>query len=149
MGIVRRVTSHTFLWRTLIHAIFVTCRAWNTCVPTRKWEAGPAVIEIHILPVTRVMTGTTIVPKLSTVRIVRGMTGKTIRWCSLINTVDMTGRACHVFMTSDQREACLAVIEVHILPVSRVMTFGTVIAHLSLMDISMAGCTGGWRICEG
>lgn len=52
-------------------------------------------------------------------------------------------------MASNQLETGLTVIEVHILPIARIMTFCAVIAHLPLMDIQMARGTRGRRIFEG
>jgi hypothetical protein len=104
---------------------------------TRQRKARSSMIKVHILPRNRVVTGTAIGSKLAVVSILRSMTGKTIGRCTFIFAVGMAGGTGCGLVASNQLETGQVVIEIYILPVSWVMTFGTVHAHLSLMDIQM------------
>jgi hypothetical protein len=74
------------------------------------------MIEIHILPHTRIMAGTAICTELPFMDILRRVTGKTIGWRTFIDAVGMTSRACNAFVTPNQLEAGQVVIEIHIHP---------------------------------
>ena len=116
MSVVRSVAGDTLLGGALIDSIYVTCRTLHSGMSPRKRKARPAMIEIHILPHTRIMAGTAICTELPFVDILRRVAGKTIGWCTFIDTVGMTGGACNAFVAPNQLEAGQAVIEIHIHP---------------------------------
>lgn len=142
------MTTITVCRRALVNVVYVTGGALHVFVLTRQREAGYTVIEMYILPGTGVVTGSAVGAELSVVGIVRGMTAITIGWRAFVFTIDMAGRTCHTNMAACQRETGCAVIEMYILPVTWVMTLGTVVAHLAFMNICMTGGTVHGRIFE-
>lgn len=106
------------------------------------------MIEVNILPGGRSMAASTIITKLSIVSILRAMTGGTIRRRASIAAVGMARCATHSAVTTRQRETGPAVIEVNIAPIARVMTIGTVPAHLPGMWITMTRSAIGGRTLE-
>lgn len=66
------------------------------------------------------------------------MTGKTILCCSRINAIRMTVCAGYRLMITDQWETGFAVIEIHIFPAGWIMAPGTIISHLTGMNVHMA-----------
>lgn len=106
------------------------------------------MVEVDILPGCWLMATSAIRTKLPAVRIFRGMTGITTRGGVFIFSVDMAGRTRDTAVTAGQREAGPAVIEIDILPVSRVMTIGAVASHLPGVNIFMTRCAIGRRILE-
>ena len=149
VGIICGMTSHTLPGCSLENPVDVASRTRYASMRASKSKTGYlAMVKAGILPGTRVVTGTAVGTELSVVSVIRGVTGKTIRCRPFIISIDMTGSTRDTFMTSDQLETCQAVIEIYIVPITRVMAFCTVIPHLSHVDIGMAGSTCGWRIFE-
>lgn len=138
----------TILRCSLINTVHMAGCALNAGMFAGKWEARPAMVKMDILPGAQVMTGTAIGPKLPSVGILCSMTGKTIHGCAFIYTVDVTCCAGNTFMTACQLETRHTVIEVHILPIARVMTLGTIVPHLTVMHVGMTGRTIIRRILE-
>lgn len=143
MGVIGGVTSHALPRRTLEHTIRVTIFARHTRMRTREREARAAVVEIHILPRGRVVAGTAVGSELTVVLVIRRVTGKTIGRRSLESSVGMAGGAGGSLVGAHQFESCLAVIEMHVLPIEGVMALRTVHPHLPLMDIRVTGHTSG------
>lgn len=133
------MTTVTISWRALVYVVYVTGSALHVFMLTRQCEAGYAMIEMHILPDAGVVTSTTVGAELSIMGILRGMTAITIGGCTFVFTIDMAGRTRHADMTACQCETGGTVIELHILPVARVMACGAIIAHLAVMNICVAG----------
>ena len=106
------------------------------------------MIEVNILPGGRSMAASTILTKLSIVSILRGMTGRTICRRTSIAAVGMTGCATYSAMTARQRETGPTVVEVDILPTSRVVAVSTVPTHLPGVRVAMTGGTIGGRTFE-
>lgn len=87
------------------------------------------------------------------------VTGDTLVWRALINSVSVTGTACKLRMMPDQWEACIVVIEGYVCPSAGIMTRATVRAKLTTVlvhrgmacvticgsslvhTVCMAGCT--------
>ena len=97
------------------------------------------MIEIDVLPAAWIMACAAVRAELSAVRIFCGMAGVTTWRCAFINPIDVTGCAGCPDMVAGQCEAGLAMIEVYILPITRVMTACAIVSHLSGMDIVMTG----------
>ena len=141
VGIIFRVASHTFLWCTFIHTVHMAGNTLDANMCARQWKARLSMLKVNILPRNRVVAGTAICSKLAVVGILRSMTCKTICRCTFIFAVGMAGGTGCGLVASNQLETSQTVIEIHILPVRWVMTFGTVHAHLPLMNIQMARST--------
>lgn len=122
--------------------------AGNARMGCLERETGLAVIEVNILPGGRSMTASTVIAELSIVSILGGMAGGTIRWCASIASIGMARCATYSAVAARQRETGPTVVEVDILPTSRVMTIGTVPAHLPGVWIAMTGGTIGGRAFE-
>lgn len=105
---------------------------------TYQGEACDPMIELDILPRSRLMTTGAVRAELSVMCIFRGMTGITIRRCTFI-TIRMAIDTCNSAVTALQRETRPAVVEVNILPTAWVMTICTITSHLPGMRIFMAG----------
>ena len=91
------------------------------------------MIESDIFPTTGNMASPTISPKLPIVGIVSSMAGITIRRCASINAVYMTGLAGDICVSPCKREARSTVIEIYILPATRIMTLNTVPSKLTVV----------------
>ena len=64
MSVNRGVAGHTLPGCSFIDSIFMAHCALHTCMSPGKRETCPAVIEVYVLPIARVVTGTAIVPEL-------------------------------------------------------------------------------------
>ena len=104
------------------------------------------MIKADIFPTAGDMTARTIPAKLSFVHIIRRMTGETILRCAFIYPIYMTACTRNSIMIPRQREAGLAMIEIHILPIRCSMAPGTILSHLAGMNINMTGGTVCWHI---
>lgn len=133
------MTTVTVCRCALVHVVYVTGGALYVFVLTRQWEAGYTMIEMYILPGAGVMTGAAVGTELPVMSIIGGMTAVTIGWRTFVLAIDMAGCTRHADMTARQCETGGAVIEMYILPVTGVMTLGTVVAHLSIMNVRMTG----------
>ena len=74
------------------------------------------MLEMDIPPGGRGMTTRAVGAKLTVMRIVRGVTGKTIRWRTFVFSIGMAGGTGDAAMPPAQREARASMIEVNILP---------------------------------
>ncbi len=80
----------------------------------------------------------------------RRMTGYTVFWRALENSIYMASLASYSCMLPGQRECCLAMVEGYILPAACIMALGTFLAELSLMNIfrRVTGKAFRWRAFE-
>ena len=141
------VTGITVRGRTLV-TVRMAGLACNTRMRCLEWEAGQAVVEVSILPGGRSMAASTVHTELSIVGILRGMAGRTIRRCASIAAIGMARCTTYSAVTACQRETGPTVVEVDITPTARVMTIGTVPAHLPGMWITMTRSAIGGRALE-
>ena len=135
---VTRVTT----WRcAFIVPIHMTRGARNAHVIPRQCEAGLAVIEVDILPISGVMTARTIVPHLSRMDII--VAGGTVRWCALEKIILMAIRASNSAMFAYQSKGCLGMIKGHVFPCGRLVAGTAICSQFSIMAIIlfMAGET--------
>lgn len=116
------MTGETICWRTLENIVRMAGFARNIRVRTHQRKTCLAVIECGILPIGRIMTGRTDSPKLTIMGVIRGVAGHTLPGCSLIDSIFMARCTLHTCMSPGKRETCPAVVEVHILPIARVVT---------------------------
>lgn len=148
MGVIFGMAGDTLPRRTFEHAITVTGLALNLSMPAVQRETCLAVIEIHILPGSRLVTASAFRAKLSSMRVLRGVTCITIRGSTFIPSIDVTIRTRDAAVPANQWEAGLAVIEIHILPIAWIVAVGTVPAHLPGMNIRVTGSTVSRGILE-
>lgn len=134
------MTCHTLTGRALI-AVAMTLGTLQVGMFTNKREARIAVVEGHVAPPARVMTGAAVRAELSIMGILACMTGITIRWSTLVNAICVTGTALNVGMFSRQRESGIVVIESHIAPTAGIVTRSAVRAELTIMLV-FRGMTG-------
>ena len=69
--------------------------ACDVRMQTRQWEGSLAVIERYVGPLRGFVARAAVFAKLAVVRILRGMTGKTILGRALVNVIFMAGCACN------------------------------------------------------
>lgn len=77
---------------------------WHIRMLSRQWEITFVVVEIHVIPTCRVMTGRAISAKIAAMFIVLLMAGVTIEWRTFVNTILMTRFAIHFRMVPFQFE---------------------------------------------
>ena len=143
MLVIVGVAGITVLRCTLEYSIYVTGLALDVFMSPGQCEARVIVIEAHILPCRRFMTGATIGPKLAVVCIIRGMAGITIPGRALVGIIRMARFTGHSCVRAGQGEGRIIMVERGVLPTGRVMTGGTIRAKLTGMRIirCMAGIT--------
>jgi hypothetical protein len=149
MGILRGVTGITILRRAFEYVIDVTGRALDVGMLAAERKTGLVVIEANILPGAGIMARAALLAKLSVVHIPAGMACKAVRCCTFIAAVDMTGGTGHTLMAVKQWKTSLAVIELDVLPIARVMAAGAIPSHLPIVDICMTRCTIAGCTLEG
>ena len=101
------------------------------------------MIECSALPTIGVMAGRADCPELTTVGIVRGMTGHTLRGRASEYTIHMAGLAGNAGVRPGQCEGRIIVVEVDILPAAGIVAGGAVGPKLAAVRLQggMAGVT--------
>lgn len=101
------------------------------------------MIECGALPAAGVMAGRAYCAELTTVGIVRGMAGHTIRRRASEHTIRMAGLAGNAGVRPGQCEGRVIVVEVDVLPTTGIMAGGAVSPKLAAMRVhgGMAGVT--------
>ena len=135
----------TLSGKPLIHSILMTGTARNIAMFALQREGGQVVVEVCIPPTAGRMTGATIRPELSAVRISVRMTGVTICRRTLVNAVGMAGSAANVAMLSGQGEACVVMVEGRTIPTVGGVTRAAIHPELPAVRIvcSMTGIAIG------
>lgn len=111
MDILRRVTGETIFGRVLVDAIDMACLARSIDVRARQHETGGIVIELGGQPRVRHMTRPTSRAQLTHVRIVLLMTGETIHWRAIEDSVHMASLTSHLNMRTGQFESRTVMVE--------------------------------------
>ena len=108
------------------------------------------MIETYILPAACVMTRSTILPKLTFMRVVRRVTGKAVIWSAFEYAVYMTRLALNICMKSRQWECSFAMIETHIFPRAGIVAQTAIPSKLTLMRVvrRVTGKAVLWRAFE-
>lgn len=133
MGVIGCMAGVTICRCSFESAVLVASQAGHILMLSCKHKPGVVMIEGYVFPATWNMTLTTVLSKLTTVRIVCRMAGITTFRCASILAVCMAGLASDRRMLTQKRESGLAVIEIHISPPSGVMAFSTIFSKLSVM----------------
>ena len=109
--------------------------AGNILVLAPQRESGRAMVKTHILPTASHVAGTTICAELAVMGVVGSMAGETVRWRTFELSIGMAGCAGDILVLAPQRESCCAMIEIHIVPTTRVVTTRAILVKLAVMRV--------------
>lgn len=94
------MTGITIRWRAFIDSIGMTSLAFHIGMAAPQREPRVVVVEGHVLPTARVMTGRAIRAKLPSMLVVSCVAGKAIFGRSFEHPICVTGRALDIRVAS-------------------------------------------------